>query len=132
MANTAVLIAGAGPTGLTLALDLARSGIAVRLVEAAAPPLSVPAGRACSRAPSKCSTISCIPEIVCRTFVLVMGVLSFSNGVAEKVTEIACYEAPRILTRPDGYIASIGTKSFSEYAGEATQQIVAPQASIRR
>ena len=31
-----VLIAGAGPTGLTLAIDLARRGIAVRLIDQAA------------------------------------------------------------------------------------------------
>jgi len=30
-----VLVAGAGPTGLTLALDLARRGVRVRLVEKA-------------------------------------------------------------------------------------------------
>ena len=30
-----VLVAGAGPTGLTLALDLARRGIRVRIVEKA-------------------------------------------------------------------------------------------------
>jgi 2-polyprenyl-6-methoxyphenol hydroxylase-like FAD-dependent oxidoreductase len=38
MSRIAVLIAGAGPTGLTLALDLARRGIAIRLLEAAATP----------------------------------------------------------------------------------------------
>lgn len=35
---TTVLIVGAGPTGLTLACELARSGVAFRLVEAAAAP----------------------------------------------------------------------------------------------
>jgi len=38
MYETAVLIAGAGPTGLTLALDLARRGIPFRLIEAAIAP----------------------------------------------------------------------------------------------
>jgi 2-polyprenyl-6-methoxyphenol hydroxylase-like FAD-dependent oxidoreductase len=32
-------------------------------------------------------------------------------------------EGPRILIRPDGYIAHIGRKQFREYAGEPTQQI---------
>jgi 2-polyprenyl-6-methoxyphenol hydroxylase-like FAD-dependent oxidoreductase len=36
MYETSVLIVGAGPTGLTLALDLARRGIRLRLIEAAA------------------------------------------------------------------------------------------------
>ncbi|WP_024805368.1 FAD-dependent monooxygenase [Nocardia sp. BMG51109] len=36
MSSPQVLIAGAGPTGLTLAIDLARRGIAVRIVDAAA------------------------------------------------------------------------------------------------
>lgn len=34
--ETNVLIAGAGPTGLTLAIDLARRGIEVRIVDKAA------------------------------------------------------------------------------------------------
>jgi 2-polyprenyl-6-methoxyphenol hydroxylase-like FAD-dependent oxidoreductase len=38
MYETTVLIAGAGPTGLTLALDLARRGIAFRVMEAAQAP----------------------------------------------------------------------------------------------
>ena len=38
MYETGVLIAGAGPTGLTLALDLARRGISFRLIDAAASP----------------------------------------------------------------------------------------------
>ena len=32
-------------------------------------------------------------------------------------------EGPRILIRPDGYIAHIGRKQFAEYAGEPTQQV---------
>ncbi len=38
MYETTVLIVGAGPTGLTLALDLARRGIPFRLIEASATP----------------------------------------------------------------------------------------------
>ena len=38
MYETTVLITGAGPTGLTLALELARRGISFRLIEAAATP----------------------------------------------------------------------------------------------
>lgn len=38
MYETTVLIVGAGPTGLTLAVDLARRGIPLRIIEAAATP----------------------------------------------------------------------------------------------
>ena len=36
--NTDVLICGAGPTGLVLGLRLVRSGVGVRIVDAAAEP----------------------------------------------------------------------------------------------
>src|ERR1700754_165028 len=36
MVDTQILIAGAGPTGLTLAIELARRGVGVRVVERAA------------------------------------------------------------------------------------------------
>src|ERR1700685_3760064 len=35
MAQTDVLVVGGGPTGLTLALDLARRGVAVRIIDQA-------------------------------------------------------------------------------------------------
>jgi 2-polyprenyl-6-methoxyphenol hydroxylase-like FAD-dependent oxidoreductase len=43
--DTCVLIAGAGPTGLTLALELARRGIPFRLVEAAPAPFTGSRGK---------------------------------------------------------------------------------------
>jgi len=43
--ESTVLIAGAGPTGLTLALDLARRGIPVRLIEAATEPFEGSRGK---------------------------------------------------------------------------------------
>jgi 2-polyprenyl-6-methoxyphenol hydroxylase-like FAD-dependent oxidoreductase len=43
--ETTVLIAGAGPTGLTLALDLARRGISFRLLEAADAPFKGSRGK---------------------------------------------------------------------------------------
>lgn len=36
--TSAVLIVGAGPTGLTMAIELARRGVAVRIVDGAAAP----------------------------------------------------------------------------------------------
>ena len=38
-------------------------------------------------------------------------------------TEFVTAEGPRILIRPDGYIAHIGLEQFTEYAGEPTRQI---------
>lgn len=38
-------------------------------------------------------------------------------------TELIAAEGPRILIRPDGYIASIGSKHSTEYAGEPTHQV---------
>jgi len=48
-------------------------------------------------------------------------------------TELVTLEGPRILVRPDGYIAHIGTTRFAEYAGEPTREIrcAAPQPSGR-
>jgi 2-polyprenyl-6-methoxyphenol hydroxylase-like FAD-dependent oxidoreductase len=43
--ETTVLIAGAGPTGLTLALDLARRGIRMRLIEASSTPFEGSRGK---------------------------------------------------------------------------------------
>jgi 2-polyprenyl-6-methoxyphenol hydroxylase-like FAD-dependent oxidoreductase len=45
MYETTVLIVGAGPTGLTLALDLARRGIAFRLIEASETPFAGSRGK---------------------------------------------------------------------------------------
>jgi 2-polyprenyl-6-methoxyphenol hydroxylase-like FAD-dependent oxidoreductase len=45
MYETTVLIAGAGPTGLTLALDLARRGVSFRLIEAATTPFEGSRGK---------------------------------------------------------------------------------------
>jgi 2-polyprenyl-6-methoxyphenol hydroxylase-like FAD-dependent oxidoreductase len=45
MYETAVLIVGAGPTGLTLALDLARRGISFHLIEAAVAPFEGSRGK---------------------------------------------------------------------------------------
>jgi 2-polyprenyl-6-methoxyphenol hydroxylase-like FAD-dependent oxidoreductase len=45
MYETTVIIAGAGPTGLTLAVDLARRGISFRLVEAASKPFEGSRGK---------------------------------------------------------------------------------------
>jgi hypothetical protein len=48
-------------------------------------------------------------------------------------TELVTPEGPRILIRPDGYIAHIGSAHFAEYAGELTRQAqgTMPQLSLR-
>src|SRR3954467_1309374 len=43
--DTEVIVAGAGPTGLTTALELARRGIAVRLLDAAPAPFTGSRGK---------------------------------------------------------------------------------------
>jgi 2-polyprenyl-6-methoxyphenol hydroxylase-like FAD-dependent oxidoreductase len=45
MYETTIIIAGAGPTGLTLAVDLARRGVSFRLIESAALPLEGSRGK---------------------------------------------------------------------------------------
>jgi 2-polyprenyl-6-methoxyphenol hydroxylase-like FAD-dependent oxidoreductase len=40
-----------------------------------------------------------------------------------QATEFATYDRHRILIRPDGYIATIGSTRVSEYAGEPTREI---------
>ena len=47
----------------------------------------------------------------------------FEHLRGSHATEIVTPDGPRILVRPDGYIAHIGTKHFAEYAGEPTRQI---------
>ncbi len=47
----------------------------------------------------------------------------FEHMCGPRATEIATTEGPRILIRPDGYIAHISEKQFREYAGEPTQVI---------
>lgn len=47
----------------------------------------------------------------------------FDHLRGSHATEVVTPEGPRILIRPDGYIAHIGTTHFAEYAGEPTRQI---------
>ncbi|MFC7586493.1 FAD-dependent monooxygenase [Nonomuraea antimicrobica] len=55
---THVLIVGAGPTGLTLAVELARRGVGMRIVERSPGPATGVRAKGCSRAPWRCSTTS--------------------------------------------------------------------------
>ena len=45
----------------------------------------------------------------------------FDHMRGPHATDVATSEGPRILVRPDGYIAHIGQKPFKEYAGEPTK-----------
>ena len=47
----------------------------------------------------------------------------FDHLRGSHATEIVTPDGPRILIRPDGYIAHIGTTHFAEYAGEPTREI---------
>jgi hypothetical protein len=47
----------------------------------------------------------------------------FDHLRGRQATELVTPGGARILIRPDGYIAHIGSTHFAEYAGEATRQI---------
>ncbi len=49
-----------------------------------------------------------------------------------RATELLTAEGPRILIRPDGYIAHIGPKHFSEYVGEPTRQLQGTVSKLNR
>jgi 2-polyprenyl-6-methoxyphenol hydroxylase-like FAD-dependent oxidoreductase len=53
----------------------------------------------------------------------------FDHLRGRHVVELVTPGGPRILIRPDGYIAHIGSTHFAEYAGEPTRQIVAQSVS---
>jgi 2-polyprenyl-6-methoxyphenol hydroxylase-like FAD-dependent oxidoreductase len=57
----------------------------------------------------------------------------FDHLRGSHATELVTPEGPRILIRPDGYIAHIGSAHFAEYAGELTRQArgTMPQLSLR-
>jgi 2-polyprenyl-6-methoxyphenol hydroxylase-like FAD-dependent oxidoreductase len=48
----------------------------------------------------------------------------FDHLRGRHATELVTSAGPRILIRPDGYIAHIGSTHFAEYAGEPTRQIL--------
>ena len=52
------------------------------------------------------------------------GCRLFDHLRGRHATELVTSEGPRILIRPDGYIAHIGSTHFAEYAGEPTRQIL--------
>ena len=47
----------------------------------------------------------------------------FEHMRGPHATELATIEGPRILIRPDGYIAHIGEEQFNECAGETTKTV---------
>jgi 2-polyprenyl-6-methoxyphenol hydroxylase-like FAD-dependent oxidoreductase len=47
----------------------------------------------------------------------------FDHMRGPHATDFVTIEGPRILIRPDGYIAHIGQKQFREYAGEPTETV---------
>jgi len=47
-------------------------------------------------------------------------------------TEVLTKTGARILVRPDGYIASIGSQPTEEYAGERTRTVQCPADEIRK
>ena len=56
----------------------------------------------------------------------------FDHMRGTHATEVLTPEGLRILIRPDGYIAHIGTTHFAEYAGQATREIRCTLARLKR
>jgi 2-polyprenyl-6-methoxyphenol hydroxylase-like FAD-dependent oxidoreductase len=50
----------------------------------------------------------------------------FEHMRGPHATELATIEGPRILIRPDGYIAHIGEEQFREFADEPTKTVMGP------
>ena len=57
----------------------------------------------------------------------------FDHLRGSHASEFVTPQGHRILIRPDGYIAQIGSTHFAEYAGEPTRQIcgTVPQLGLR-
>jgi hypothetical protein len=53
-----------------------------------------------------------------------LGSRLFDHFRTGRATELVTAEGPRILIRPDGYIAHIGSTQFAEYAGEPVCRVV--------
>jgi len=62
---------------------------------------------------------------------LANGTMLFDGMRGTHATEVVTKKAARILIRPDGYIASIGTQPTREYAGEGTHVAQWPAGEIR-
>jgi 2-polyprenyl-6-methoxyphenol hydroxylase-like FAD-dependent oxidoreductase len=59
------------------------------------------------------------------------GISLFDHLHGPHATEFVTPEGPRLLIRPDGYIAHIGTTHFSEYAGAPTRSIRGTLSQLR-
>lgn len=89
--TTAVLIVGAGPTGLTLACDLARSGVPFRLIEAAPGPQ--PGSRGKGIQPR---TLEVFDDL----------------GIVDRVLANGRMAMPTRSTGPDGQVTAGGTETL--------------------
>jgi 2-polyprenyl-6-methoxyphenol hydroxylase-like FAD-dependent oxidoreductase len=63
---------------------------------------------------------------------LANGKKLFDEMRGTHATEVLTKTGARILVRPDGYIASIGTQPTEEYAGERTHTVECPADEIRK
>jgi hypothetical protein len=61
---------------------------------------------------------------------LAHGNTLFDEMRGTHATEVLTQSGSRILVRPDGYIASIGTQPAQEYAGERTRTVQCPADEI--
>jgi 2-polyprenyl-6-methoxyphenol hydroxylase-like FAD-dependent oxidoreductase len=125
MHDIAVLIVGAGPTGLTLALDLARRGISFRLIEAATTPFEGSRGKGIQpRTLEIFDDLGVIDAILAagavypkfRTHIGPFSLRAGSLASSRKPTESVPY--PDIWMVPQGRTEAILRESLRELRGE--------------
>src|SRR5271154_2470596 len=125
MYETTVLIAGAGPTGLTLAVDLARRGVSFRLFEASALPFEGSRGKGIQpRTLEIFEDLGVVEEVLAGgglypKFRSHFGGLSFlvgSLGTAREATESVPY--PNLWMVPQARTEAILRERLRELGGE--------------
>ncbi len=125
MSETSVLIVGAGPTGLTLAIDVARRGISFRLIDAAASPLEGSRGKGLQpRTLEVFDDLGIIDEILAagalypkfRTHIGPFSIRGGSIGSSKPATERVPY--PNLWMVPQFRTEAIMRKRLQELGGD--------------
>ena len=99
-----MLIAGAGPVGLTAALELSRRGVACRLVDRL--PERLPYAKAMGIQPRTLEVWdrTGVARAALDAAVPLRGQLTYVNGAAQGHMEMSL--PPEVIVRPDGYLGA--------------------------